>query len=120
MVMVGFDLRKLVVAYGLSEDQVLSHAALRLAHKYGFLNRHPHNQTFAAIEDGKEAATLKMSSSSSSSSSSNHYMCEESVFVKWVEHITATYDASNPYHNSLHAADVMLTANSFLDASLQV
>ncbi len=33
------------------------------------------------------------------------------------EQVEAGYDAKNAYHNALHAADVMLTANGFLEHS---
>jgi hypothetical protein len=39
------------------------------------------------------------------------YMCDASTFGAWAEAVADSYSEANPYHNVLHAADVMLTAS---------
>jgi hypothetical protein len=43
-------------------------------------------------------------------------MCSQDTFDKFLDAVNAGYDA-NPYHNSLHAVDVMMTANCYLEHS---
>ena len=40
-----------------------------------------------------------------------------STFTKWCCAIASAYRSTNPYHNQVHAADVMLTANSYVIAA---
>ena len=44
-------------------------------------------------------------------------ICEIQTFTAFMDSVSSGYTSTNPYHNSLHAADVMLTANSYLEHS---
>jgi hypothetical protein len=53
----------------------------------------------------------------------NHYdfmstlKTDPATFIQWSCAIAAAYRPSNPYHNQVHAADVMLTSNSYVIAA---
>eukprot|EP00613_Pedinella_sp_CCMP2098_P029154 CAMPEP_0171742346 /NCGR_PEP_ID=MMETSP0991-20121206/36161_1 /TAXON_ID=483369 /ORGANISM="non described non described, Strain CCMP2098" /LENGTH=489 /DNA_ID=CAMNT_0012340911 /DNA_START=299 /DNA_END=1769 /DNA_ORIENTATION=- len=49
------------------------------------------------------------------SNKSGEFMCDVSTFRRWVDTIAGAYVGSNPYHSEAHAADVVQTANSYLD-----
>jgi hypothetical protein len=44
-------------------------------------------------------------------------ICDVQTISRFMDSVTAGYVSANRYHNSLHAADVMLTANSYLEHS---
>jgi hypothetical protein len=81
------------------------HVTFRFAQRYNF-----------AVAEG--GAPVKSSSSSSEGGSgSKSIMCDWSTLELWAtEQAYRGYDVANPYHNALHAADVALTANAYLDS----
>ena len=82
------DIRAL--ASSLGADKTLVHVMVHLGGKHG---------CYSTLADGNGSA------------------CSKATWVQWARCVADGYNSVNPYHNSLHAADVVLTANAYLEDS---
>jgi len=99
----SFDLRQLNKILGPSASFV--HVTFRFAQRYSFATP----PTDVPINGGGGGSNVP--------NLGGMAMCEWSTLEHWAtEQAYRGYDVSNPYHNALHATDVALTANAYLDA----
>lgn len=117
-----FDLRR--VAKVLGPRSTFLHVAHRLGRRFRYL-RPSNTDRNVGVEGGPTTTpaddTLSASSqqpqqpqrrrSSLRPTLKGEYMCDASTFGRWAEAVADSYSEANPYHNALHAADVMLTAS---------
>jgi hypothetical protein len=99
-----FDVRRVVAVAG--PVRTLALVAAKLFRRNGLLV----DDATAALAARNHATALAAGVSSPSGLAT---WTTEGVFGKWVRAVEDSYLAM-PYHNSVHAADVMVTANSFL------
>lgn len=71
-------------------SKALEHVAMRLGQRYEF---------FKPTASGEKA------------------LCDARILSRLMKAITSSYQESNPYHNCLHATDVLLTSNAYLEHS---
>ena len=71
-------------------SKALEHVSMRLGHRYGF---------FKAEGSRGEA------------------LCDARTFSRFMKAVSSRYNNSHPYHNSLHATDVLLSSNAYLEQS---
>jgi len=100
-----FDVRKVLSIAG--PERTLTLVAAKLFRRNGLL-----------VVDDAASASLQEVALTADSSSEDAFKgvvtwTTEVVFYKWVRAVESAYLAM-PYHNSAHAADVMVTVNSFL------
>jgi len=119
-----FDLRR--VAKVLGPRNTFVHVAHRLSHRFKYL-RPSENALKVGVEGGPTTTSSaddalaapsqqqqqqpQRRRSSLRATLKGEYMCDASTFGRWAEAVADSYSEANPYHNALHAADVMLTAS---------
>jgi hypothetical protein len=101
-----FDVRKVLNIAG--PERTLTLVAAKLFRRNGLL----------VVDDAATASLLQEAALSADSRSEDAFKgvvtwTTEVIFYKWVRAVESAYLAM-PYHNSAHAADVMVTVNSFL------